>query len=1188
MQSPAGTSGAFAGLFRSKAPATTPTAVRVAPPTPLAPTPASTPATAVPKGALTGNLGDGYGTSNLTDPASARPLLTYENPKANSSQLLSDRTAPTFDPTVPQKVDPKVLQDPRMAQSVSEGIRKAVGATAYEELDHIMPLELGGSNNKTNLRLEPADNSTQPYGGSNPTPTDPLENSLAAAVHSGQMSLTDAWKQMAKAKGITLPEDGGTVPNLGQKNIQPNTQANEQPKPSLANTVGSFFSHIFNTVKQGATNAAEYIAENNPITRAAADIQGSGVKGGIEKFGSDLENKLIGGEARFQKDSSGKKVFNPGTLSQAAIGAEIAGPEKVFGQSTLDAIASETEPAKISSMLQEKGITPDAADKISPLLSQTRTADQVKGILQAAGEHGLLYDEDTEGLAKEFEGQNNPQPEEQKQLPAADELPKNEEAPLPPEKIPTVNLDEQAKNEALTKTVAGSGKGVKALDADSQKIYRDWVNQSGESNKAISGRIAAEPFTALKGQGMDAVHAFQSGDRTGQLADVEKWSKDLLAKEQAAGIPVEAKKNYLPQYWANSPAEVQTAQEKYAGQNPGKAISLKPGFSKESVFPDYKTGMQYGLTPKYNNIPDMINARARASEKALADRQFFEQAAAKGLVIPANHASDGWEVVPRFPKYPIKGSDGQIYNGQMAMPKPLADLVNNQLNPVEGTLNKALQKTATAATTLKQIVLTSGILPKTAINLHGFNELADTVPELFNHPSLFFNALKYMLYPKSAESFIETNLARAKEAALDGVQLGGEEKTINNLVGAFDPNGPLGKAGVLANKARQMLYNSFAKPLFEQMIPALKLQMYASEKDALVAKGMDAAEAGKLAASRSNKTFGGMNLAELGRDKNLQNFLKTFTLAPDFWEARYRYTGSAVTSLFTKGESAALYRKVALAIGSAYLAMTIANKVKTGHWMFENEAGHSMDVSLGQDSNGKNVWFRPFGTTLDLLRLPMDLAQSILQNGDVSGISTDIRDRVSALMQPIASLTYNTDAFGNKIFQPSTPTDPLAKQWGDFLGTLPVIPSNASNLSQITNPNQSKAQTLSQASGLPLRFNSANGAASSLADMIYTERTPLVEQIKKEYASGNSKDALNQMAQYNQALLQATIKAYQTAGHKVTDVQAFTAWLVSTNQAQGGIKNLLIKPPTAKAVSATQAKQGKPLFNKIFPSTITQ
>jgi hypothetical protein len=113
--------------------------------------------------------------------------------------------------------------------------------------------------------------------------------------------------------------------------------------------------------------------------------------------------------------------------------------------------------------------------------------------------------------------------------------------------------------------------------------------------------------------------------------------------------------------------------------------------------------------------------------------------------------------------------------------------------------------------------------------------------------------------------------------------------------------------------------------------------------------------------------------------------------------------------------------------------------------MFQNPAGHSMDILLGQDSKGKNIWFRPFGTTLDLLRLPMDLAQSIIQNGDVSGISTDIRDRVSALVQPIATLTYNTDAFGNTIFQPATPSDPLSKQVAAFVATLPVVPSNISN-----------------------------------------------------------------------------------------------------------------------------------------------
>jgi hypothetical protein len=146
----------------------------------------------------------------------------------------------------------------------------------------------------------------------------------------------------------------------------------------------------------------------------------------------------------------------------------------------------------------------------------------------------------------------------------------------------------------------------------------------------------------------------------------------------------------------------------------------------------------------------------------------------------------------------------------------------------------------------------------------------------------------------------------------------------------------------------------------------------------------------------------------------------------------------------------------------------------------------------------------------------------------------------------------------------------------------------AANLTGLANPNQSKAQSISQAAGAPLRFNSATpSSVNDLANLIYSERTTLETQIKKEYATGDTKDALNQMAQYNSALLEDTINSYEAQGHKITDKQAFTNWLVSTDQKNSGIKDLVIKPPSATSISNTKAKQGKPLFNKIFPSTIT-
>ena len=208
-------------------------------PSPNPPAPVASNTTPATVGGMAGSLGGGYGTSNITDPASNKPLLTYENQGAQSSQLLSDRTAPTFDPTVPQKIDPKVLQDPRMAESTSQTIKQSIGGNNYQELDHIMPLELGGSNNKSNLRLEGGQDSTQPYGAGNPTPTDPLENSLKDQVTSGKISLVDGWKLMAQAKGLTLPEQGGKVPQVNQ------TQSTQDNIPSFKDNAGRVITKFF-------------------------------------------------------------------------------------------------------------------------------------------------------------------------------------------------------------------------------------------------------------------------------------------------------------------------------------------------------------------------------------------------------------------------------------------------------------------------------------------------------------------------------------------------------------------------------------------------------------------------------------------------------------------------------------------------------------------------------------------------------------------------------------------------------------------------------------------------------------------------------------------------------------------------------------------------------------------------------
>lgn len=1136
----------------------------------------------IPESALAGSLGGGYGTSNVTDMPGAKsankaplgkPLMTFENPIAKSSQLLSNRVAPTFDPAKPQKISPAMLENGRMPTSASDAVRKATGAQPDEQLDHLISLELGGSNQPENLNNEKTTNGKQYSLDS--------ENGIAKAVANGDqtgVSYIDGQKAIARLKGVKLADDpdfdksshplatnyAKPAPN------QEGTQAQQQnifqkAGSAIANGAKALFkpTAVDNTVKNIASGVMEKLINNSPpLKMLTTALAGQGLTATL-KAGSFDPNKMN----ELNSDDINKVISKMNTLIQGGMDKQKAAKEamgEVKGEKLSAVVIGSMDFGGDLQPIKE-GIG-DAAKAVESGIAESIPKGEAAGV----GEDAAKV-EQTVGQTPEEAAKPAPTPEQGLKKP-----------------LPIVNTDEQAINEAATKTVAGGGKGVESLDKDTQATYRDWVNQSGASNKNIAGRIAAKPFVELageKGAGMDAVHAFQEGDRTGKLGDVEKWSKDLLAKEQAAGIPVDARPNYLPQYWANSQSEIDKATAKYLGEDTGKNLSLKPGFSKEATFPDYATGEKYGLTPKYSNIPDMIAARTQASEKALADRAFFDKLTSQGLLQPKG--GPGWKTVDpdHFPNYGFQTSDGKIYSGTLKAPADLADLINNQLRGPQSASDRLFAATAKWSTRLKAVVLSSGI-PGTAVNLHGFNELAATVPELMNQPSLFTSALKYMINPNAGGKFIEDNLEMAQSATRSGLVLGGEEYTLGPVAEASVEKGPLGKIVGAFDKGKDALYNLFAKHDFEQMIPALKLQMWDDGKQFLMDQGMNEADAAHQAAVRANQTFGGLNLAEMGRDKNLQNVIRSFVFAPDFWESRFRYAGNLGKGLTGNGPMAKLYRNAALTIVGSYVAMNAVNKAKTGHFMFENPSGHSMDILAGQDSQGKDVWIRPFGTDLDFIRLPLDIAQSLTQ-GDASGINTDVRNRVSTLLQPLLSWTTNSDAYGNKIFGPSTISNPASKQWLSYGASLPVFPQVGTGAALLKQPNTSKFQAISQMIGLPIRFNVATTpSTSNLANEIFTERPTLQAQIKQDYLSGNEQDGLSKMSAYNQRVLQLTIQAYKDSGHQINDEKAFTNWLVNTTRANGGLKDVFLKPPSDKVIESAQAKKGQPLFNKVFPSNI--
>lgn len=143
---------------------------------------------------------NGYGVSKSLDVTDV-PLLTWTNPKTGKTITLFDRVAVKFDPFMRAPRSLNDFYNSRLDQATSSAIKKAIGAAYNEELDHKISLELGGSNQFANLGINPAEGSTSQNA------TDTYENQLSAAVQSGAMSLVEAWRAIAKAKGFVLAED---------------------------------------------------------------------------------------------------------------------------------------------------------------------------------------------------------------------------------------------------------------------------------------------------------------------------------------------------------------------------------------------------------------------------------------------------------------------------------------------------------------------------------------------------------------------------------------------------------------------------------------------------------------------------------------------------------------------------------------------------------------------------------------------------------------------------------------------------------------------------------------------------------------------------------------------------------------------------------------------------------------------
>ncbi len=368
-------------------------------------------------------------------------------------------------------------------------------------------------------------------------------------------------------------------------------------------------------------------------------------------------------------------------------------------------------------------------------------------------------------------------------------------------------------------------------------------------------------------------------------------------------------------------------------------------------------------------------------------------------------------------------------------------------------------------------------VPGTAISFHGINEaVRNTVfgPDFnpFNAAGRLGQSAYYLARPGKAADYLTTNLADLHQAISEGgLKITTGDSGVSSL---FTGNNPISKG-----------FNALTdpKPLFEQVIPALKLKSYQAQLKYYTDSGMGRTQAAKLAGEATNNIYGGLNLQELQRSPQTQKLFRVAALAPDWLESNMRLGSGMIKAL--KNPLMPQNRVYAAGIANflgSYAAMNVMNAMNNdGKFTWQNDVGHELDVAMGKDSKGKTRYFSPYGTALDMIRVPLEIAHAAA-NGNMGKAFTDVRSRASEPLQFLTDLATNTDYAGRSLFDKTKfgKQMPMSTQSGNIIkdATDHFLPIGANAAADYAQGKISAEEFAAKILQIPAKYKAPQRAAS--------------------------------------------------------------------------------------------------------------
>lgn len=595
-----------------------------------------------------------------------------------------------------------------------------------------------------------------------------------------------------------------------------------------------------------------------------------------------------------------------------------------------------------------------------------------------------------------------------------------------------------------------------------EDTFRRWVNTKEGYTNWRAGDIKRNPvLTAFDNEGLDAIKALQSGKDGERFAPIKQFTDELFEMERKAGLitPESYRKNYLPQMWENTPEEVQ--------QVFAKTVGAQPGFSKQRLFKDYTEGIEAGLTPRFTKMSDLLEARFKTAQKALADREFIDTLVDSGNAVPLDKAPKGWVSVAEITKD----------NKPLAVPPQLAKMMGNYT--MEGS--KLLEKTAQFVAETKQTLLSAGI-PKTGWNFHTGVNIPARAAAVRNNPfGAVVDSVVWNTRPSTAEKYITETVPKE---ITDGLLKQGLTIARSTSGGDYGFKPSQGE-GVIKG-ARNMFDKLFSEAAFDKVLPAHKLKVGWEAYGRAIKQGMSEDEAFRVGAETANTVFGGINTAEMARNKDFQNIARTFLLAPDWLESNIKIAGKTGKSLLTpagwKDKTLAPYRQFARNATFMYSSMAMMNKALSGHWPWENGAGQEFNLATGTyDERGRERMIPIFGTAFDFARIPYTIVSGLAQNKP-EAVTNILKNRLSPPVSAATAVLTNSDYRGQEITSPDkTPLENILGL-GRQAATAFGIPSQATNTVKFLSGDSTPEEFAASLVEAPIRYRGGANTEKKLQE----------------------------------------------------------------------------------------------------------